>query len=291
MKKSLIALAVLATAGTAFAQSSVTLSGGIATEYSRLETAGGAALKGDDGNTSFALSGTEDLGGGLKATVYMQQRFNSTTGITANSTGVEVQNIYVGLSGAFGAVIAGRFQPSSLSGYDAFGGWNNGTTYAASYKGGTRTNNLIQYSTPTISGFALTVATSNTAGSAKEYTYIQAKYSNGPISLAVLRDELSDGAENVSVGASYDFGVAKVMATNGKATTAANVSKSNTTIGVQYPMGAMTFKASVRSGDDANATAIGVDYALSKRTGLYAAAASHTGGAQTAFRLGIKHSF
>ena len=306
MKKSLIALAVLATAGTAFAQSSMILSGNIGTDYSRGLTGSAALADSGGGNTGFALSGTEDLGGGLKATVYMQQRFNSVTGANGNSVIVTpasadgtaaaytqsrgVQNINVGLSSAaLGAVNIGRIATGSLSAYDAFGGYG-ALTYAYANAGSARNDNTIQYTAPTVSGFSLTLATTNNANAA-EYTYVQAKYTNGPLSLAILRDETAAGAENLSIGGSYNLGVATVMVLNGKATTAANVSTSNTSVGVVYPMGAMTFKASVRSGDTANQSAVGVDYALSKRTGLYAHAMSQSGAAQTAFRLGLKHSF
>ena len=290
MKKSLIALAVLATAGTAFAQSSVTLSGNIGTDYSRGLTGSAALADSGGGNTGFALSGTEDLGGGLKATVYMQQRFDSVTGANVNTSAKGVQNINVGLSSAaLGAVNIGRIATGSLSAYDAFGGYG-ALTYAYANAGSARNDNTIQYTAPTVSGFSLTLATTNNANAA-EYTYVQAKYTNGPLSLAILRDETAAGAENLSIGGSYNLGVATVMVLNGKATTAANVSTSNTSVGVVYPMGAMTFKASVRSGDTANESAVGVDYALSKRTGLYAHAMSQSGAAQTAFRLGLKHSF
>jgi len=290
MKKSLIALAVLATAGTAFAQSSVTLSGNIGTDYSRGLTGSAALADSGGGNTGFALSGTEDLGGGLKATVYMQQRFDSVTGANVNTSAKGVQNINVGLSSAaLGAVNIGRIATGSLSAYDAFGGYGV-LTYAYANAGSARNDNTIQYTAPTVSGFSLTLATTNNANAA-EYTYVQAKYTNGPLSLAILRDETAAGAENLSIGGSYNLGVATVMVLNGKATTAANVSTSNTSVGVVYPMGAMTFKASVRSGDTANQSAVGVDYALSKRTGLYAHAMSQSGAAQTAFRLGLKHSF
>jgi len=290
MKKSLIALAVLATAGTAFAQSSMILSGNIGTDYSRGLTGSAALADSGGGNTGFALSGTEDLGGGLKATVYMQQRFDSVTGANVNTSAKGVQNINVGLSSAaLGAVNIGRIATGSLSAYDAFGGYG-ALTYAYANAGSARNDNTIQYTAPTVSGFSLTLATTNNANAA-EYTYVQAKYTNGPLSLAILRDETAAGAENLSIGGSYNLGVATVMVLNGKATTAANVSTSNTSVGVVYPMGAMTFKASVRSGDTANESAVGVDYALSKRTGLYAHAMSQSGAAQTAFRLGLKHSF
>jgi len=294
MKKSLIALAVLATAGTAFAQSSVTLSGNIATQYSRTTTAGTSAALNDGGagNTGFALSGTEDLGGGLKATVYMQQRFNSVTGENVNTSDKGVQNINVGLSGAFGAVRVGRIDPGSLSGFDAFGGYNEG--YAKAYKVSQRKDSLIQYTSPTISGFAVSVASTNTTGEAKEYNYIQAKYSNGPLSLGIAQDKngAAAGDKQLDIGGSYTVSGLTVMVLNGKTTPSGGASVSNTSIGVKYPMGAMTFMASFRSGDTDDQTAVGVDYALSKRTGLYAAAMSDSAATtQTAFRLGIKHSF
>jgi len=306
-------LAVLATAGTAFAQSTVTLSGGIGTQYSRTTVANNKASlnNADAGSTNFALSATEDLGGGLKATVYMQQRFNSVTGANGNSplttSGTDyrgVQNINVGLSGAFGTVNIGRIATGSLSGFDAFGGYNEGYAYAN--KGSARLDRTILYTSPTISGFSVNVATTNTTGTLKEYSYVRATYTNGPLSLGVLSDEIGGvasgttagglaGDKNLSIGGSYDLGMAKVLVLNGKNTPLGGTSTSNTSIGVQVPMGAMTFKASFRSGDANNQSAVGVDYALSKRTGLYAAAVSDSGTVavptQSAFRLGITHSF
>ena len=84
MKKSLIALAVLAASGASFAQSSVTLYG-IADVY-----LGNTKLTGHDGvssNDQFRLKavvsapirwgfkGSEDLGGGLKADFMLEQGF------------------------------------------------------------------------------------------------------------------------------------------------------------------------------------------------------------------------
>jgi predicted porin len=93
MKKSLIALAVLAASGAAMAQSSVTLYGIVDTYLSseKTETAaknGGAntsltqnKLSSGGVNTSrWGLKGTEDLGGGLKANFDLQQGFNVDDG-------------------------------------------------------------------------------------------------------------------------------------------------------------------------------------------------------------------
>jgi len=75
MKKSLIALAALATVATAAqAQSSVTLYGVVDMGVMSSKTDGSAnvlaAQSGALATSRFGLRGTEDLGGGLKASFY-----------------------------------------------------------------------------------------------------------------------------------------------------------------------------------------------------------------------------
>jgi predicted porin len=79
MKKTLIALAAMATT-TAFAQSTVTLSGNVKaglaqTKYSGAATGNGSATGLADGSSRFILSGSEDLGGGLRANFQVDTRF------------------------------------------------------------------------------------------------------------------------------------------------------------------------------------------------------------------------
>ena len=98
MKKSLIALAVLATTGAAMAQSSVTLNGRVDAALYSLTTGVGAAEVtqtgigngGDFGLTGsrWALNGTEDLGGGLKALFLIETGFNADTGTGRVTSGL-----------------------------------------------------------------------------------------------------------------------------------------------------------------------------------------------------------
>ena len=308
MKKTLIALAALAVSGTAFAQSTVTLSGAVGAEFSRGTAAGDAQLNNPDaGANNITVSGTEDLGGGLKANFYLQQRFDGVTGANGNSAlstdpGLPrgLQNVFVGLSGGFGAVQIGRFLTAPSAGYDAFAQYGNVTTdYANAGAVGARNDRTVQYSTPSFSGFSATVATTNdNANLGDEYQYIRATYAAGPLSVSIANQTSANisttasAAKGTDVGVSYDFGMAKVMVLNGKATAAVTGAEtSNTTVGIRVPMGAVTIKAAVRSGDSANASAVGVDYALSKRTGVFADFGNVDGAAQTAMRVGVKHSF
>lgn len=125
MKKSLIALAVLATAGTAFAQSTVTLSGKFAAAYTdgttTTTTAGVAAPGVDvnglgvtDGNVTFAA--VEDLGGGMKAGVSMDVRVRGrgAAGVVDGRNGT----VFVG--GGFGTVTIGAIE--AANGINPLGG-------------------------------------------------------------------------------------------------------------------------------------------------------------------------
>ncbi|MCJ7800409.1 MAG: porin, partial [Polaromonas sp.] len=88
MKKSLIALAVLAASGAAMAQSSVTLYGRLdaSLAQSKTEVTGQADVKqtginSNNLNTTFwGLKGSEDLGGGLRANFGLESGFNMDNG-------------------------------------------------------------------------------------------------------------------------------------------------------------------------------------------------------------------
>jgi len=140
MKKQLLAVAVAATfAAPALAQQ-VTVSGtlDISPASSTTVTVGTEARKtaasttGSNWATSLVnFQASEDLGGGLKATAFVNQVVNATTGeFTARDRWVE-------LTGGFGSVKAGRFSPAAEGGYTSFAvaGTTNsaGTTDSSAY--------------------------------------------------------------------------------------------------------------------------------------------------------------
>ena len=86
MKKTLIALAVLAVSGAAFAQSTATISGSISTGVMKTGLAGsklGVAQLGNGANAINIVT-AEDLGGGMRGGFDSQMRFSAITG-DANS--------------------------------------------------------------------------------------------------------------------------------------------------------------------------------------------------------------
>ena len=117
MKKSLIAIAALAAAGAAAAQSSVTMYGQVNTgyEYSKKDaTIGGVktttkttGFQNDRVNTSrLGFKGEEALGNGLSATFALEMGFDSADGKFAESA--FNRKATVGLKGAFGEVRIGK---------------------------------------------------------------------------------------------------------------------------------------------------------------------------------------
>ena len=244
MKKSLIALAVLAASGAAMAQSSVTLFGIVDTGFAYVDNASGNdSVYGlsTSGNATSRLGfrGVEDLGGGLKAGFWLEGEIFGDDG---NAAGFNFKRrSTVSLAGGFGEVRLGRdLTPgySKFISYDLFGqvgigqfmGWSNwyGTSGDAN---GIRSSNMISYYTPNFSGFTAGLGygfdeKADTTNSKKgRYVGGYVAYDNGPLSVALSYDESSaltlgsgatavNGADRnrLTLGGSYDLNVVKLNA-------------------------------------------------------------------------------
>ena len=236
MKKSLIALAVLAASGVAMAQSSVTLYGVIdsgLTYVSGVDNVYGLTNAGGNVNSRLGFRGTEDLGNGLKANFNLESGFSPDDGTNymPGQNGLAfTRTATVGLAGSFGEVRLGRMLTSSylaVSRYDVFGdtgagaslAWNPGNTGYAP-----RAENAISYTSPNFSGFKIGAEYGfgeQQKASDSRYVGIGATYDNGPLSLGLGVDRLNGDTQNNTqwdenqttwhLGGSYNFGVAKLL--------------------------------------------------------------------------------
>jgi predicted porin len=289
MKKSLIALAVLAMSSTAFAQSSVSISGGVRIGYGDVGGVKGLSTNQGSGNTmNFNI--VEDLGGGLKAMASTQFRWDSTSGKNANSTEDLFHLASVGLSGGFGTVQAGRIGLNGQWGYNAFGSTGAGVASSADQaRGGATEDGQLRYTSPNISGISVELAQTDKGAGARKGSQARVSYANGPVSVSYIKEELTAaGADTTSIGASYNLGFASIMVVNADNEAAGKA----TTFGAKVPMGALTFKAQQRNGKDtvADVTAFGVDYALSKRTVVEVNNWKADGGTTNTW-FGVRHSY
>ena len=385
-------MAALAVVGAASAQSSVTL-------YGTMD----AALTGVNGDTfnrigmlssgiassKLGFTGTEDLGGGLKANFKIEGAVNADSGAgSATNTnnqasgGGVVQNqagnaaglaaagaqgltfnrfAYVGLSGGWGEVRLGNDYISTFLiqvSVDPMG--TNGVSDALRMLAqGARVTgqatlanarNSIGYTTPVIAGgltanlqYWMGENASNAANSDAGTGYsLSARYGNGPIFVG-LGTQTTRGTAALgtatslqttgdftssTLAASYDFGMAKVTYTFSREAIdgpfgVAGTQLTNVTnhLGLVVPFGATNLKAvyarsTMNTGAAVNPETVGTmiglgaDYALSKRTKLYATVArvsndgvsqfstgglaggmNATGGATTAYMIGAFHAF
>ena len=137
MKKSLLALAVLASAaGAAQAASSVTLYGTVDVGYEKFSNSNQSLSNNGAGNSgfnqtgnddsNFGIKGEEDLGNGLSAIFKLESRLNADTGTQARSRFFERES-WVGLKGSFGTVRFGRSQGAMER---ALGDYNPGNRVA-----------------------------------------------------------------------------------------------------------------------------------------------------------------
>ena len=237
MKKSLIALAVLAASGAAMAQSSVTLYGVLDTglTYSKgEESVYGMTHVGGNVNSRLGFRGVEDLGNGLKATFNLEAGMGVDDGnnyMDKDSNGMAFRRTStVGLAGNFGEVRLGRMLTSSylaVSRYDAFGDTGIGASLAWNIPQtgyAPRTENAISYTSPNFSGFKIGAEYGfgeQQKASDKRYIGIGATYDNGPLSLGLGVDRLNGDTQNNTqwdenqttwhLGGSYNFGVAKLL--------------------------------------------------------------------------------
>ena len=127
-------------------------------------------------NSRLGVKGSEDLGNGLKV-VY---QFETTLSIAQGTGGFgDARNTFVGVSGGFGTVIAGRhdtplrmiqpndrFNDSQYLGNNTgrFGGLSGGTS-ATNFSGEDRLDNMVAYMSPNFNGFQVMfggVTTANT---------------------------------------------------------------------------------------------------------------------------------
>lgn len=241
MKKSLIAVAVLAVSGAAFAQSVklygvVDVWGGTIKNKNNAEAGGpGQSLtqtKLDSGgiDTSiWGIQGSEDLGGGLKANFMLEQGFQVDSGAADNDTGTSGTQTFdrqswVGLSGGFGEIQIGK--PWTAFD-DVFGASDavfdsvllapaNEVFKSAAYRD--HPANGVRYNSPTVAGFTgvVTYALGETKAATGRETSIAAAnitYEEGPIGVQFgyqVEESVTSSSDQryALLGGSYDFGIA-----------------------------------------------------------------------------------
>ena len=238
MKKSLIALAVLAASGVVSAQSTVTLYGladvYVGSQKSKTTTAGlttnsprqTVINSGGFNGSRFGMKGSEDLGGGLKANFLLEAGYDISTGEANNyvnpfgaagnsSNALFGRQSWVGVSGGFGEIKLGKMWTP----YDEVKGSGAGAFDAGIFAPATnvwlsndyrdRPGNSIYYSTPNFAGFSAagsysfgenkTNAVGTTpAADAGSIASVNVQYANGPVGVALSHQQEKTPNDNAT---------------------------------------------------------------------------------------------
>ncbi|MBO9513443.1 MAG: porin [Variovorax sp.] len=389
MKKSLVALAALAVAGVASAQSSVTLFGVVdaaissysnksETPFNSITTSATKLTNSGYNSSRLGFRGTEDLGGGLAASFWLEAALGNDDGtagaglnnFTTGSNQFFNRRSTVSLSGAFGEVRLGRdYVPTFWNDtvFDPFGTNGVGTNLIMKASGFSsqgaltsgfganpnqvRANNSIGYFLPPnlggfygqlmyafnektsydpgqltpptaagwVAGLPATATATDPAGVSRSPRYIGGRvgYANGPLDVALAYGEstlssnyftgTTTNLDILNLGASWDFGVAKLFGEYSKNDLKQDVSTGfiqgvinpfgfrepgadGWLLGVTVPVGPGLIRASYSRVDYKNTShinqltglfsdpkadqwALGYVHNLSKRTALYASVA------------------
>lgn len=288
MKKTLIALAVLAASGASFAQ--VTITGMLSMGYQSSTTPAGDASGLGINDSTINFAATEDLGGGMKVAAKLGLKKANRATVTGNDS-------TLALSTSAGTFTLGTAEQDTDTG-DRFG--MTGGAMSAAILGGAHTNTEVMQDFASFSTNFGALAVSikhaepanvlglgnGAAGSAAQRdNTIAADYAAGALALSADYTMYDNKAANTSFaggydnrmtfGGTYDLGAVKLGAgvQNTKYTLG---SAMESLVGVSVPMGALTLGAdyvSIKVSDTGAASdgtytgyALQGLYALSKRT-------------------------
>lgn len=294
--QSLALAAMLASATSALAQSSVTIYGRAdAGIYHQSRSNPGANQWTLSSDTSyFGLRGSEDLGGGLSATFKLESQVDLSSG--SSSSAFFNREAYVGLSDRrLGTLQLGSMWGPSvwISGKsDAFGRAQLGAVQTllqgANNRGNTfKFDNAVQYISPKIGNVFGRAYIQAAEGATTGRNYALAlDYTAGPAFLGLAFDSAQIAgsavglaapavrAKTLGIGGAYNFGVARIHGYYQRNQIPGLDAASSINASAALPVGAGEFRLAVgrwsRPGDaDASRLALGYAHFLSKRTQVY----------------------
>jgi predicted porin len=297
-----------AIAGTAAAQSSVTIYGKIDQAFAKTPGSKDKQIL-DTANTSrIGFRGVEDLGGGLAAVFGFEHRFTPDNG-AANAI---FWNGYstVGLRGPWGTVNLGRQYVAAFSLIqNQIDPWA-GETIVNLRDVGMRPGNVTQARVSDSVRYDFSASGVNVAASIGEATQvtnpgpdrpfsIAANYAAGPLFVGVGFENPTDDDDQMwSLGARYAFGPATVSAGFSSGKNTLDQTARGWLLGLNYNIGTGDVKvgyATSRVNGTTNPQKVGLGYHhnLSKRTKLFVDVANDRKllTSKTGYDLGIQHNF
>ena len=277
MKKHLIAAAVAATLAVP-AMAQVTISGNVEAGYVSLDKSATVDQKTVNkfvGTPGITISGSEDLGGGMKASFQLVQDIATPTG--GSSGDFEVTT--VSLSGGFGEIRLGRNHPSTRDAGGAYRFFGDIGRLPGNMNSSAYTPHGIQYTTPTVGGVKGVIFSADPDDGGDERTAfgLMGSIAGAKFSVSQETQETAAGVETnlTTVAGSMDLGMAKVGLIYTNKDPDGGVETEGTGIHVAVPVGkgvtvGGSYSMYEQGTGETDILALALKYSLSKRTSVFA---------------------
>ena len=295
-------------------------------------------------NSRLGVKGSEDLGNGLKAVYQLETTLDmANTQIVDKNDNKQskggfgaLRNTFVGVSGSFGTVVAGRhdtplrmIQPNDRFNDSAYLGNNTGSFGGlAGNSGEDRLDNMVAYLSPNMNGFQVVfggITTEGTGdskdqnlGNAYSASVAYGSKRNGLYAAAGYTkrtDKLDPTTERANTRATVQYADSGLVVSGmyNQADRKGESNPSSITLGAMYTMGDFTprakiafidKKANAKSDKASTNFALGLDYALGKKTRTFVeygvidkntearrSSGVAVGDSVDVFTVGLAHSF
>jgi predicted porin len=300
MKRTLlVASLALLSAGSAFAQSNVTIYGRLNVTVERQKLGNATDTKVDNAASRIGFRGTE----GLKAVFTLEHGFDPSTGVAAGTFWGREST--VGLAGGFGKVLLGKIAANeayfATADYVSMHNHDTGSSEdkLTSIPGATfGINNSVSYYSPNMGGFNFAVQSGERVAGERPLV-LASNYDAGKLHLGLGYAKFGD-AKSLGLRALYEMGAFTVGGyyEKGSGTNDVNVYR----LAGMYTMGASEFHLNFGARGDLNninntgakQTTLGYNYNLSKRTkvyGFYTKLNADAGADFSSLGAGIRHNF
>ena len=317
MKKTIIATAVAAAVAAPAAFADVKIGGMVNPEWVAGDTTDELRVQ-----TDMVLSGSEDLGNGMKAS-FKFHTFVDTDDSDTAATGSTVTvatvvgaathtvntssyaaaddgdvgadqttaDLSVTLSGDFGSLAVGRMEGFAEGKGDAF--YNIDAAHELDLEPAnsayTRKNGAIQYTSPSFNGLKVAVNTVELDGNSDAQTEFMVSYSNAGLNVFAISSDNGTTADDYQIiGASYKMGDLEL-----RASMAEDGTEDTDFFGAKYKMGNNTFAVGMTDNTTSTNDAViySVEHAMSKNVSVYITHLDEDVNTSDATVIGLRQKF
>lgn len=267
------------------------------------------AYKLNSNASRLGVKGKSELKPDLYAIYKAEFEVCADDGICSGDSPFKQRNIMVGLKGGYGMVWAGNHDTPTKMAQNKVDLFNDlDGDLKVLFDGETRSKNMVAYTSPTIKGFAASVAVipgeddANGNGGLADGVSYSLSYTNGDLYLAVAGDDDVKQQDLLRLVAQYQLQALQlgfIYQQNESAQDGGSVDEDGYFVSAAYKLDDITLKAQYGSveSDTANSDkqtlSIGADYKLAKSTKLYGFYTANEDGSDDHDYLGVgmEHKF